>query len=132
MKISNRSILEIRGALIALDGQSLPVGGENAKSGVYMKPYDFTGSVRFRIGRMLSIIKPIAADVDKACDAIVTKYAVDNLIPPEYVRKYHAERSDLLDIETDVEITKLTEADLKLDVNPIPVSVLSVLNSIIE
>ena len=131
MKITNRGILEIRQALTALDGHPTPTSIENTKASVYLKPYDFTGSIRFRIGRILSTLNVIAQDIEKASDAIAKKYAVDNIIPAPVVAAYTQERNNLLDIENDVEITKLTEVDLKLDINPIPGSVLSVLNAII-
>lgn len=131
MKITNRGILEIRQALTALDGHPTPTSSENTKASVYLKPYDFTGSVRFRIGRILSTLNVIAQDIEKASDEVAKKYAVDNIIPAPAVAAYTQERNNLLDIENDVEITKFTEADLKLDINPIPGSVLSVLNAII-
>jgi len=128
MKISNRGILELRQALIALDGLPTPTSLENRNAQTYLKPYDFTGTVRFRIGKTLNALKPIAEAIEKAGDAVTRKYAVDNIIPGPMVSAYTTERTELMDVENEIDIPKLTEADLKLDVNPIPGSVLSILS----
>jgi hypothetical protein len=133
MKLTNRAVVELRQALTALDGVPTPITVEG-KTQVYLKNYEFSGSTRFKIGKNLSVLRPLAEVVEKSIDAVIRQYAVpkegttDKMIPQEKVAEYNAERETILDIETEVAITKLTEEDLKLDVNAIPGSVLSILS----
>jgi hypothetical protein len=126
MRLTNRAIVELRQALTALDGAPTPVTIEG-KTQVYLKPYEFAGTTRFKIGKNLSAVKSIAELVDKASDGITRQYAVKGTIPAELVPEYHDDREKLLNLETEIELTTLAEADLKLDINAIPGSVLGIL-----
>ncbi len=130
MRLSNRAILELRQALTALDGHPVPVVTESGKTQFYTKPYAFTGSIRFRIGRMLKTVSDLADIVDKARQAIVKQYAVNERVPPEKAEAYTGEIESLFAVENEVPLDKLAEADLKLDENELPVSVISALSYI--
>lgn len=132
MKLTNRRIAELRQHMAALDGRAVPTtpGADGERGGVYVKPYNFTGTFRFRLSKLFHEIRNAAEVFDKARAGLEQQFAVRNHIPADRVVEFSAELEKILDQEVEINAEKIVESDLRLDTNEIPVTVLASLQAL--
>ena len=96
-------------------------------------PYKFSGALRYLIASDLDLATTAARQYQTAVNALVMQISGGgNKVPDELLPKFNEENNKLLAAPAGVILRKIKLDDLKLDENPIPVSVLSVLMPIIE
>jgi len=109
-------------ALAALDGSSKLDASNNR----VQVPYDFSGSTRLIIAKDITALR---ASITIVQTAVKNAGIVDGMKETDAQKKTLEE---ILNTKSDVPLTKLTESDLRVDVNPIPGTVLSSLTPIIK
>lgn len=133
MKLTNIALIECLGALSALDGTPKVIV-DGGRETVVTVPMTFTPNVRIAIARNIGALRAEHEKFDKNRAELVRQLsdnsgqvAVDRR--GEYVTAFTA----LSHQETDeIAITRLTEADLNLGVNPVPPTVLAALLTLID
>ena len=129
MKLSNKQILQLRAALLALDGidKAVEVKGQD-KPVLIRKPFSFSGKTRLKIARNLRAIETAFEDYDAARIGLVREYSDDGRqVSPENLPEFTRKIEELLDEAEDIALTPLDEDELNLDDNDIPHAALAVL-----
>jgi hypothetical protein len=119
MKLTYKSVLNLRGALTTLDGldKSVEVRGQ---AQLIKKP--------FKIARNLRATAAAFEDYDAARVGLVREISDGaDQVPAEKIPEFSKKLADLLAEETDVALAPLTEAELNLDDNEIPHGALAML-----
>ena len=121
MKLTRRKINHLHKALTALD----TLKGADLK---------FSPKVRYALAKNLRLLSTRTEDFEKARVGFVKQTGVaanPNENSPELI-KFDQEWTAFLDGEEEVpNIMRFTEAELNLDVNPIPISVLAILMDLV-
>jgi hypothetical protein len=127
MKLTYKSVLNLRGALTTLDGldKSVEVRGQ---AQLIKKPFKFAGKTRLKIARNLRATEAAFEDYDAARVGLVREISDGaDQVPAEKIPEFSKKLADLLAEETDVVLAPLTEAELNLDDNEIPHGALAML-----
>lgn len=127
MKLTYKSILQLRAALAALDGldHAVDVRGQTQ---LIKKPFKFSGRARLKIARNLRAVAAAFEDYDAARVGLVREVAGGaDQVPAEKVPEFTKRLQELLNDECEVALTPLTEPELNLDDNEIPHGALAVL-----
>jgi hypothetical protein len=127
MKLTYKSVLNLRGALTTLDGldKSVEVRGQ---AQLIKKPFKFAGKTRLKIARNLRATEAAFEDYDAARVGLVREISDGaDQVPAEKIPEFSKKLADLLAEETDVALAPLTEAELNLDDNEIPHGALAML-----
>ncbi len=132
-----RDIITLHGALSSLDGYAHIIKGEDGKDKSITVPYKFTGKVRWNIAKALTITKTYTDNYTKTRDAAINEISggVGSIKEgdTEKIGRLNMELSSLLEVKEEVVgLLSFTQADLNLDDNPIPVSVLTALTPLLE
>lgn len=128
MQITIDKALSLRAGLTALDGYNKIIkNGENESTAVV--PFKLSGVMRMTIARNISRLEQPLADYNKARNEVIKSLAGPdgNAVPPEKLAEFLAQDVGMRKQETELSLTKLKVADLNLDDNPIPGSVLAML-----
>lgn len=132
MKIKTSQLQQVFESHVALDGSDRlgEKAGAQGTDKVIRVPYKFAGSVRLTIARNMRALKEAFEDYDKARAALVRQHAPDGkeeIEPNTPEMKAFAEaHKNLWDSELDLPgVKEITEADLDLDKNTIPPTVLA-------
>lgn len=133
LKLTVEQALNISSALMALDGQERSIK-ENDKDRVIKTPYQFSGSTRLIIARDMAVLNEVAKTYNDARIALVNQFAIDGKIEPnsDNEKKFTIEMKKIIATEQDINLTKIKAADLNLDSNQIPGTVLALLNPILD
>jgi hypothetical protein len=127
MKLTYKSVLNLRGALTTLDGldKSVEVRGQ---AQLIKKPFKFAGKTRLKIARNLRATEAAFEDYDAARVGLVREISDGaDQVRAEKIPEFSKKLADLLAEETDVALAPLTEAELNLDDNEIPHGALAML-----
>lgn len=126
MKISEASAL--LSALSALDGYERVIKeGGNEKS---VRDSYKLGPARLTIARNIRALREVVEDFQRAQNALIIEESggtgsVDPKTNPEGAARVAVEIQKMVETEHAIALLPISEADLKLDVNPIPPSVLA-------
>lgn len=130
MKLTLKQILDASSAVKALDVYERVVR-EGGTERVVREPYRFGGATRMTLARTQAALQAHSDAFDKAHNALIRELANgQDHIPADAAgskQMFVEEIGKLLASEHPIEIAQLSEADLKLDDNPIPPSVLTAL-----
>lgn len=126
MKISEASTL--LDALSALDGYDRVIkegGGEKAVRDSYK-----LGTARLTVARNIRALREVVGDFQRAQNALIIEESggtgtVDQKTNPEGAARVAVEIQKMIETEHEIALLTISEPDLKLDVNPIPPSVLA-------
>ena len=135
--LSVKTLLEINAALSSLEGTQTIVKGEDGQGDkVVTVPYQFSGKVRWNIAKGLTALKRVSEDFTKARDAVINEVSGGTgRIEPENETAIKTLNEKIADIFASQEDTKgllsLPLEGLNLDVNQIPLAVLSALEPVI-
>ena len=135
IKLKVSDLLALQQGLAAFDGQQKVVLQGDAPAKVVLTPYELSGKVRWVIAQDLAALQPQAKAVDEARNALLKQIGGEfGTIPSTdtaRISKFTAAYNEVLNQSVTVELTKIALADLKLDANPLPPTVLSSLTPII-
>lgn len=126
MKVSEASAL--LSALSALDGYDRVIKeGGNEKS---VRDSYKLGPARMAVARNIRALREVVEDFQRAQNALIIEESggtgsVDQKTNPEGAARVAVEIQKMVDTEHEISLISISEADLKLDVNPIPPSVLA-------
>lgn len=125
MKLTMTKVINLHGGLSSLDAYEKVVGDKVVK-----ELYQLGGPLRLNIARNLNRIESEVAAFQKTRNALVVEHSNGSgtVDMPAFVM---AERA-LLDSETEIDLILLKEADLSLNINPIPGTVLAAIMPILE
>ncbi len=124
--------IELANAIAALDGVDRIIkDGANERVQKDTTIYKFGVGFRVAMSRNLTAIKPIVEAYNKELGDLRSQVGEIKEGSPALAR-LNDENRRLLAVEQRASLFTFQEAELKLDVNPIPVSVLSGLDPIIE
>lgn len=141
VKITMEQADRVLNGLTALDGYPKVIKDGGQDKAVTIS-YELSGNTRKLIAKDMDLVMPALKRYGKVRQGLVKQYLDRDTVPDvrsdEYAKLAATEKfkqlSDelqkLLDQPIDEELTKISDADLKLDVNPIPPSVLSMLSPI--
>ena len=132
VNISTELALSISSGLHSLDGyERIAKDGEREK--VIKEFYKLGGGLRMSIAKNLNILGSIQSAYQKARDDILRSMADRNgEVPRTKLAEFTAEERKLLDAEHNVDLCQIDEEELRLDINPIPASVLSLIHPILN
>lgn len=135
MKLTVEQATGVYGALQNLDGRERAVGNKDNER-IIMEPYKL-GALRLTIAKNCTALKNALSPYEKARnDFIVEKSGGTGTIDPKDNKEAAAavleQTQKWLAEEIDVKIEKLSYADLKVEENNIPISVLADLAPIIK
>lgn len=135
IKLKVSDLLALQQGLAAFDGQQKIVPQGDAPAKVALTPYELSGKVRWVIAQDLAALQPQAKAADEARNALLKQIGGDSgtiaATDALKVSKFTAAYNEVLAQVVTVELTKLALADLKLDANPLPPTVLANLSPII-
>lgn len=123
-----REVLELRNGLTNLDGSTQVVAQGDAPAKVVVVPYTFTSDSRWKIFTALTSLKATAETFEAARTDLVKRLglAPDEKDPAKLAPFEEALAKDLKRT-VDIKLPTITKADLNLDKNQIPSSVLVLL-----
>lgn len=124
MKLSIQAASNLASGLRALDGyQKLTSDGKPVTE--YFK---LDGDVRLNIAIGLNRLDSVLAVFNKARQDVVRSFAGDTgQIPPEKMAEFVAAEQSMLAAEQDIDLGTIPKAALRLEENPIPGTVLSLI-----
>lgn len=124
--------LTVTNGLAQLDGYD-DVCTDGAVQKTCRRPYKFGGGLRWTIASALAAGKPAQTTWQTVQAAIVAQYAgADGKLPEASVAKANREIAEALAKPAGITMPTIKREELKLDDNPIPPSVLSLLMPILE
>lgn len=140
-KVTVEQADRILNALAALDGYQKVVkdGGQDK---VVLVAYELSGNTRKLIAKDIDILTPVLRQYGKVRQGLVKQFFNRDVLPAsgseefqkmaqtDTFKKLTDEVQKQLDAPVDEEVQKISDADLKLDTNPIPPSVLAALSPI--
>ncbi|HTB63877.1 MAG TPA: hypothetical protein VK737_09830 [Opitutales bacterium] len=133
MKLTNKSVLQLRAALLSLDGldKSVEVKGQTQ---LIKKPFKLDGKTRLKIARNLRATETAFEDYDSARVGLVREFSADGQqVAPDKLPEFTQRLEDLLADEADLALAPLAEDDLNLDDNEIPHAALaSILQHLVD
>lgn len=137
LKLKYAQLAELGSALTALDGaQRVVPQGEDKPAAVVFTAYEFSGKTRLAIARNVGALKaPLQAfeDTRQALLKQVSPGAPEKVAgDPDLVAKFALLWAEATKDPVTVDLTKLSEDELKLDANAVPPSILTALLPILK
>lgn len=131
-KIRNADLPDLANALAALDGSERVVDqGPGNPSRIVREPYKFSGDVRARLAADLAVVVDAAKRAQEKRDALIKQISggSDRIDPKNSAQmaEFTVSASTLLEAEVALDLSPIATADLNLEANAIPVSVLAAL-----
>ena len=131
-RLTVQQAILIYNGLIQLDGYD-DVCRDGATEKTCRRIYKFGGGARISIATNLAEAKRIVTAYTDARNALIAQYANgSNKVPDEDIARFNADDRKALNATVDVVFGRIKRDDLKLDENPIPPSVLSLIIPIID
>lgn len=133
IKLPLTTILNIHGALSQLDGYERVID-DGGKPRIIKEPYRF-GEAVFALAKLRRVVREHVQDYTEARDNLIREISGGVQIDEENVdqlNRFTESTGKLLKREVDIELVKLTRAELNLTKNPIPPSVIDALLDVIE
>lgn len=134
MKLRSEQWLNIRQALLALDQPYEKLIEEGRSKKIMNARFEFSKAFRIKLGGMLHQLQGLSDSVQREQDNLLRKYGGvvegEFRVQPEKWPDWNEEKRELLDAEVSLDLDEIGEDDLKLDANPIPVSVLALLQPV--
>lgn len=127
--------LAIMQGLNALDGHPVVIASGKPNEQVINQPYEFgNAALRLDIAKNLSALGAVQRDAQSAQQKITAEISKGGEIKPGSTENLALDRQlrELLDHPCDVELKRIKAADLKLDRNEIPGSVLAAIDPILD
>lgn len=133
IRASAEDLLQLNRSLVAMNGLLRFVADGQGERGV-MDPYKLSAEVRKAVANNLRALKPVVRAVDAAREAARNELRGKDeiLTKPEQKRELERRIETALAIEYAVEVHTFKEADLKLDTNEFPGTVLSGLALVVD
>lgn len=129
MKLTIGECMKIAAAIAAL-------GREPAPGKMTPVPCRFAAQTRLKLARNLRVLQGHGQDYESAHRALILeiepKGYIDREKSPEQSALYNRRHAELLDLTVDVDLAKVSVADLDLDTNQIAPDVLAALLVIVE
>lgn len=146
IKVKYRSILGMQTALNKLDGHNVieevahPQDPDRTVKMLVRKPYEFDGNVRRSLGRCLAAVNAAANAIADEQARQEKEHTVPTSVPeadrPEHERIAKQRVQDalqtFLDGDCELECDPIVGTGLRLNENPIPVSVLSLIDPFLK
>ena len=124
-------VIMIGNGLAALDGYD-DVCRDGPSEKPCRHPYKFKGAARMTMAMDLAECRRISSAYTSARQDLIRQYAKGgNEVPPEEMSKFADDDKAAREHATDVKLGTIRSADLALDDNPIPPSVLSMIVPIV-
>lgn len=127
MKVKNKSLEEVKIALLSLEGNEDVVRAPGQPDRTIRRAFELKGNVRWNSVKNLRLVSAALGDLEAARVALVRQYAKsgEDSVSPENMPKFAAEWVELLNAEVEIPgLLGFSRADLNCDVNSIPQSVL--------
>ena len=135
MKFTIEQLLSLQQGLVALDSAYQRIIGEGKSAQAVSLRYDLPKQTRVDNGLRLSRIEPVLAIYNKQREELVKKYGTvvgeEFKVSPQHQIAFSEENRELLAAEVELDLPALKLDDLKLDANPVPGVVLSLLAPLI-
>lgn len=141
MKLKLKQVTKLRAGLVALDGH-IKLAEVDGKPVPVQTPYDFTGSFRWNIRKNLRLATDRAEDIEKVRIELIRQHSsrVQGFDPFDKseataakLQAYEKEFNGLLEKEEEFAgFLMISQAQLNLDKNPIPGSVLEHLDPLLD
>lgn len=133
-KLTMRDCITILAGLTALDGRRVIVGAGKATETAETIPYKFAPKVRGAISRNLFVLGNVQQEVQAANRRAQERIGKGQPITPGSKEniEFDREMNDYLDRPCKAELDHLSEADLKVDENDLPGTVVSALWKILD
>lgn len=137
MTLKLKEISELHAALLSLDGYDrIARGAEGQPDQIVHEPYQLGGKVRWNVAKNSGILKQLMDAYNVARNDLVKELSKDGKSIPatdtDALAKFTEEHQKIFEIDHEVSgLLKFNEADLNLDKNPIPPSVLVALMPLI-
>ena len=127
MKITTRSALRLVAALQSFDLLTEAPGGEKT-------PFKIEGQVRLKMARNISRLQEIVQAYQKTRNGFIYTLAEpgQTQVKPENLGEFERQDDALLSVVNDVELLRIAESELQLEVNAVPVSTLAALMPLLE
>ena len=123
--------IQIGNGLSQLDGYDDCRDGEKGKDCHHL--YKLSGSVRLTIALDLAEYRRIATAYTAARQGLIAQYANGSgVVPPEQVGAFNAEDRRILNLTSDVKYGRIKLSNLRVEENPIPATVLSLIVPILD
>ena len=123
--------IQIGNGLSQLDGYDDCRDGEKGKDCHHL--YKFSGSLRLTIALDLAEYRRIAAAYSVVRQALIVQYSNGSgNVPSDQIAAFNTEDRRVLDSPSDVKYGRIKRDDLKIEDNPIPASVLSLILPIVD
>ena len=127
--LSVEQVLNVTAALKSLDSYQ----AKNKDGATYPAPYNFSGVTRMNIATDLDRGSVVLKAYQTSLNEVIKGLSGGTgTVPGEKMAEYNVEVLKMLAAPAGVSLAKIKEADLKLDENPIPGSVLGLLLPIID
>lgn len=124
MKLTTQQVLRLVEAFQHFDQAPQMHDGKPAR-----EPYKLAGTVRMAMARNIAKLGEVVGAYQKARNGLIYEHAAagGNTVAADRLADYERAHADLLESTHEIEVIRLSEANLQLDVNEIPVSVLAAL-----
>jgi len=127
MKLTTKKILNLRAALLALDGLDKAVE-VNGKTALIKKPFKLAGKTRLKIARNLRELESPATDYDEARIALVRELSGGgDDVPADQRAEFFTQINPMLAAEHEVGLAAFAEDEFNLEANEIPHGALALL-----
>lgn len=137
VKVKARDLLNLQTALTSLDGHERVLeAAKDEPAKVAQVPYDLSGAARLAVAFDIAEVNSAITALNSARDGLIKEISGGkNSIPKEdeaAIAKFSEKFGEVLDAPVDLNLRIIAVADLKLDVNPIPGTVLAVLKPVLK
>lgn len=123
--------IKLLDGLVKLDGYDRPIkDGANERS--IRELYKFRGGLRLLIARNMVKLRAVSDVFQAARNGLVREFA-DNSgsVPMSNMGAFLNEENEILKAPQQIELAEIVVRELKLDVNPIPASVLALIDPLL-
>lgn len=128
MKLSVEQVLTLLRAHCALDGLDTPIEVEvegKQVQRIVKKPYKLSGKTRMILAKNVIVLTAIEQAYETVRKGLVKQFSDDGQsVSPDKVQAFVACIREAMETDHEVNLTKVTEADLLADDNPYPITLL--------
>jgi hypothetical protein len=130
-ELTNAEAQLVLAGLTQLDGYDRVITERGQEKSV-RELYHFDAALRLAIATDIAKLRPALQMAQEVHNALVQQYGVDGKVPADKVMAFNEEAKKLWGASSGVSLNHIKAGDLRLDSNPIPASVLSLLAPILD
>ena len=127
MKITTQDAIRLVAALQSFDQVAETAEGEKCS-------FKLDGSTRMKMARNITCLQEIVQAYQKTRNGLVYSLAEPgkNEVKPDSVGEFERQHEALLALINEVQLLRISEEELRLDVNPVPVKTLAALMPLLD